>query len=473
MPKPADTAFLDALAAQLPADTLRPAEARYLEEPRGRWEGAATHLALPRSAEEVSLIVRAASEARVGLVPYGGGTGLVGGQVAPAEAGTPLLVSLERMTKLREVFSEENVLIAEAGAILADVQAAAENAGRLFPLSLASEGSARIGGLLATNAGGINVLRYGNARDLCLGLEAVLPSGDIWHGLKRLRKDNTGYDLRNLLIGAEGTLGIITAASLRLFPRPAATGTAFLAVESPAAALSLLARARDALGEAISAFELIGKTGLDFLSEVLPEVRQPFETAPDWSVLIEVGLAAGLDPTEALEALFVEGHEAGLVSDGVIARSGQQAEEFWAVRERIPEANRMIGAVSSHDISLPLSQVPEFIPEGIRLLSGIGQFRVNCFGHLGDGNLHYNVFPMPGKSRSDHVSERDEIKRCLHDLVHEMGGSVSAEHGIGRLKVDDLERYADPAKLAAMRAIKSALDPHGIMNPGAVLRASA
>ncbi|SIS66450.1 FAD/FMN-containing dehydrogenase [Roseivivax lentus] len=466
----ADPTFLDALAAALPGDTIRPADARFHEEPRDRWKGAATHVALPRTTQEVATIVAQAHAARVPLVPYGGGTGLVGGQIAPEGGAAPLLVSLERMNAIRAVHPQENVLIAEAGAILLDVQNAARDADRLFPLSLASEGSARIGGLLATNAGGVNVLRYGNARDLCLGLEAVLPDGTIWNGLRRLRKDNTGYDLRNLLIGAEGTLGIITAAVLKLAPIPARTGTALLVVDSPRAALDLLALARGRLGDGISAFELMSGTGYDFLAETIPDLRQPFETAPAWSVLIEVGLPQGLDPAEALEAVFAEALEAGLVSDGLIAQSDSQRQDFWAIRERIPEANRHIGAISSHDISVPISAIPDFIPEGIARLKTIGTFRVNCFGHLGDGNLHYNVFPMPGESRADHDHNRDAIKRTIHDLVHEMEGSVSAEHGIGRLKVADLERYQDPAKLAAMRAIKAALDPRGIMNPGAVLR---
>ncbi|QFS81870.1 putative FAD-linked oxidoreductase [Roseivivax sp. THAF40] len=466
----ADQSFLCALAAQLPEDTIRPADARFHEEPRGRWRGAASHVALPRTTSEVATIVAHAHAARVPLVPYGGGTGLVGGQIAPEGGAVPLLVSLERMSAIRAVHPDENVLIAEAGAILLDVQNAAREANRLFPLSLASEGSARIGGLLGTNAGGVNVLRYGNARDLCLGLEAVMPDGTVWNGLRRLRKDNTGYDLRNLLIGAEGTLGIITAAVLKLSPIPARTGTALLVVDSPRAALDLLARARDRLGDGISAFELMSGTGYDFLRETIPELRQPFEASPDWSVLIEVGLPEGLDPAEALEAVFADALEAGLVSDGLIAQSDSQRQDFWAIRERIPEANRHIGAISSHDISVPISEIPDFIPEGIARLKEIGAFRVNCFGHLGDGNLHYNVFPMPGRNRDEHENSRDAIKRVIHDLVHEMGGSVSAEHGIGRLKVADLERYQDPAKLAAMRAIKSALDPQGIMNPGAVLR---
>lgn len=466
---PADDAFAETLSRALPEGTLRRTEPRYLEEPRGRWLGISGWVALPRTVEEVSAITRACNAARVGLLPYGGGTGLVGGQIAP-DGPAPLILSLERMTAIRASYPEENVLVAEAGAVLADVQAAALEGNRLFPLSLASEGTARIGGLLSTNAGGVNVLRYGNAREQVLGLEAVLPDGTIWHGLKRLRKDNTGYDLRGLLLGAEGTLGVITAAALKLSPVPAATGTALLAVESPAAALSLLALAREQLGEMVSAFELIGRMGFDFLAEALPEVRQPFAEAPAWCVLVELGLAQGMDPETALEALFTAGMEAGLVSDGLVAQSEAQAQQFWDIRERIPEANRHIGAIASHDVSLPLSALPEFIETGLSRLAELGEFRVNCFGHLGDGNLHYNVFPPKGRKKQDYVDVRADVQRCVHDLVHEMGGSVSAEHGIGRLKVDDLERYADPAKLAAMRAIKAALDPVGIMNPGAVIR---
>jgi FAD/FMN-containing dehydrogenase len=318
----------------------------------------------------------------------------------------------------------------------------------------------------------VNVLRYGNTRDLCLGLEAVLPDGTIWHGLKRLRKDNTGYDLRNLLVGAEGTLGVITAASLKLAPVPAAMGTAVMVVPSPAAALDLLALAQARLGGLVSAFELIGKMGLDFLAEKMPEQRQPFVDAPEWMVLIDVGLPDGLNPAEALMALFEAGAEEGLVLDGLIAQSEAQRAEFWAVRETIPEANRRIGAISSHDISLPLGEVAGFIDAAGPALAKLGDWRINCFGHLGDGNLHYNVFPAPGQSRAQHENSRVAIKTVVHDLAHARGGSVSAEHGIGRLKIDDLEKYGDPAKLAAMRAIKAALDPNGIMNPGAVLRAA-
>ncbi|MGP1355006.1 FAD-binding oxidoreductase [Roseicyclus sp.] len=457
------------LAAGLPASTLRDPEPRYLEEPRGRWQGRAAAVAAPASTGEVAAIVRACAATGTPVIPYGGGTGLVGGQLA--EGGTPpLVLSLERMRAIRALDAEAGTMTVEAGAILADVHAAAEAEGLIFPLTLASQGSARIGGLLATNAGGVNVLRYGNARDLCLGIEAVLPDGSVMHTLSGLRKNNMGYDLRHLLIGAEGTLGVITAATLRLFPKPAATGAALMAVPDPAAALALLRMARARIGEGVSAFELMHRTGLDFLREVGPEVKHPFDEPPEWMVLIDLGLGQGQSPEAALEDLFAEAFEAGLVSDGLVAQSEGQRSEFWTLRETIPLANRRIGAVSSHDISFPLAAIPAFIETAPARLAAIGAYRVNCFGHLGDGNLHYNVFPMPGRSRADHEHERGAIKRALHDLVHELGGSVSAEHGIGRLKVDDLERYGDPAKLAAMRAIKTALDPKGIMNPGAVLR---
>ena len=469
MPLAADSEFLDRLAGMLPPDRLRPVPARYLEEPRGRWYGQGAALALPRCTEEVATVLRACNAAGVAVVPYGGGTGLVGGQVASDGAAAPLILSLERMNAVRAVHPQEDVLIAEAGAILADVQAAAQAHERLFPLSLASEGTAQLGGLLATNAGGVNVLRYGNARDLCLGLEAVLPDGRVWNGLRRLRKDNTGYDLRNLLIGSEGTLGVITAASLRLFAPPARRGAALFVVPDPQAALTLLSHARARIGEGISAFELISGAGMRFLAETMPQQRQPFAAPPDWMVLIDVGLPAGLDPAAALESLFELAVDEGLSSDGVIAQSQAQLAEFWALRESIPEANRHIGAVSSHDISLPLGAVPEFIARAGPALAALGPFRVNCFGHLGDGNLHYNVFPPAGQNRAAYEDRRDAIKRCVHDIVHALDGSVSAEHGVGRLKVADLERYQDPVKLSVMRAIKDALDPAGIMNPGAVL----
>lgn len=468
MLNPVTDDFAAKLRDLLPEAAFKADAAPYLNEPRGRWAGQGLVIA-PGSTAEVAAVVKACAAARIGIVPYGGGTGLVGGQLS-ADGPAPIVLSLERMNSIRDVYAQENVLVCDAGVILADIRKAAEDAGRLFPLSLASEGSARIGGLLATNAGGVNVLRYGNARAQCLGLEVVRPDGSIWHGLTRLRKDNTGYDLRNLMIGAEGTLGIITGAALKLSPRPAETGAAMMVVPSPEAALELLALAGMQMSDGISAFEIMHRQGFDFLAEVGPDVRVPFARIPDWSVLVDVGLPAGLVPQDALENLFVAASERGLVSDGVIAQNMAQRDDFWQIRENIPEANRRIGSVSSHDISLPLSTIPTFIQRAPQVLAEIGDFRINCFGHLGDGNLHYNVFPTQGLNRADYEKERPLVKRAVHDLVRDMDGSVSAEHGIGRLKVDDLERYADPAKLAMLRAIKDAFDPIGIMNPGAVLR---
>lgn len=458
----------DRLAACLPAGVLREVSPAYTQEPRGRYYGQAGLVAAPHDAQECAAIIRACAAARVPVVPRGGGTGLVGGQIMPG-GPAPLVLSLERMTAIRAMHPEEGVMIAEAGATLQAAREAAAGVGRQFPLSLASQGSAQIGGVLSTNAGGVNVLRYGNARALCLGIEAVMPSGEVMHDLKRLRKDNTGYDLRDLLIGAEGTLGIITAASLVLAPVPAESGVAMLVVESPEAALSLLSLAQARMAGGVTAFELIAGQGLRFLAEAFPEMRQPFAPAPDWLVLIEVGLPAGLSADLALEGLFAAAAEGGLVHDGVIAQSGRQASELWALREHIPLANRHVGAIASHDISLPLSEVARFIRDAGAMLAAEGDMRVNCFGHLGDGNLHYNLFPAPGRVREDYDDQRAALSQRIHQMVVERGGSFSAEHGVGRLKAADLARWGDPVRLAAMRAIKQALDPAGIMNPGAVL----
>jgi len=448
--------------------------APYLGEPRGRWQGRAATLLRPASTEAVAAVVRHCAARRIGIVPYGGGTGLVGGQTA--ETGPPpVLLSLERMTRLRMLAPEEGIVTAEAGVVLADLKAAMAAKGRLFPLSMASEGSCRIGGVLATNAGGVQVLRYGNARDLCLGIEAVMADGSILHGLTSVRKDNAGYDLRHLLIGAEGTLGLITAATLRLFPMPGETVTAMLAVPDPQAAIGLFSALGARLGPALSAFELISARGIGFVQAHFPEARDPLghlagEEAPAWRVLVEatgpVGGALGPRLEEGLAAAL----EGGLASDGVVAQSEAQAREMWWLRETIPEANRRVGSVSNHDISVPMPAMARFIEDGVAAIAAIDPgLRVNCFGHLGDGNLHYNVFPPEGRARADFETLRPAIKRALHDLVHAAGGSVAAEHGVGRLKLDDLKRYGDPAKLAAMRAIKHALDPHGILNPGAVV----
>jgi FAD/FMN-containing dehydrogenase len=462
--------FIAQLQEILPAAAFPELSDKYLTEPRGRYHGSAGLLVAPDSTEQVSQIMKSASQARVAVVPYGGGTGLVGGQVLPnVEAGAPapLILSLGRMRKVRACYPEENVLVVEAGAILVEVHAAAARINRLFPLSLASEGTAQIGGLLATNAGGVNVLRYGMARDQVLGIEAVMADGQIFNGLKRLRKDNTGYDLRHLLIGSEGTLGIITAASLKLVPRPSAEGTALLAVQSPRAALELLSCTKEIMGEGISAFEIISAQGLQFLSEIFPQLRQPWPEPPKWSVLLQLGLSGGIEPEQAFETLFERASD--LILDGVIAQSQQQANDLWSLRETIPVANKAIGAICSSDISLPLSELPGFIDAAGLRIAEFGALRINCFGHLGDGNLHYNIFPPAGTNVVDYTDIRGDLQQAVHRLTHELGGSVSAEHGVGRLKVNDIEVFGDPVKLHLMRQIKDTLDPQAILNPGAVL----
>ena len=442
--------------------------APYLAEPRDTVTGRAAVVLRPGSVEEVAAIVRHCAGRRIGIVPHGGGTGLVGGQVS-AEGALPVVVSLDRMDRIREVRPLENVLIAEAGCILEDVQRAADEVGRLFPLSLAAQGTCRIGGNLSTNAGGVQVLRYGNARDLCLGIEAVLPTGEILRGLTALRKDNTGYDLRHLLLGAEGTLGILTAAVLKLFPRPGATLTAMLTVPDPEAAVALLHHLRDAMGDQVTAFELIHGNGVGFVRRHF-DLADPLPGAPDWRVLAEVIGPAESGLEDRVTACLADAFERGLATDGVVAASEAQRQAMWTLRETIPDANRRVGAISSHDISIPIGRIAAFMREGEAVLARIDPvMTTNAFGHLGDGNLHYNVFPPAGRSRDEFANVKPQVQRVIYDLVAAFDGSISAEHGIGRFKKDDLVRYGDPAKLAAMRAIKAALDPVGIMNPGAVL----
>ncbi len=382
----------------------------------------------------------------------------------------PVVVALERMNRIRAVLPADGAIIAEAGVILADLQAAAEDAGRLFPLSLAAQGSCRIGGNLATNAGGVQVLRYGTARDLCLGIEAVLADGSVLSGLKPLRKDNSGYDLRHLLIGSEGTLGVITAATLKLFPLPGEVVTAMLAVPSPDGAVTLMQTLRERLGDGVSAFELIAGAGIGFLAEFYPERPDPLAGRPDWRVLVEMTGPDRGGLTERAEAVLAELFEAGLATDGVLAANEAQRAHMWWMRETLPECNRRIGAIATHDISLPLSGIGRFITEAAGVVAGIdASLRINCFGHVGDGNLHYNVFPPEGGRVADYRALAGPVVTAIHDLVDAHGGSISAEHGIGRAKTGDLEKYGDRTKLAAMRAIKAALDPLGILNPGAVV----
>ncbi len=477
--RPADPALLTRLKTALgPIGWVDPADhARYLEEPRGRWRGEAALILRPSSTEEIALAIREAAAARVPITPYGGGTGLVGGQIV-TDGPRPLLVSLERMNRIRSLSLEDDVMIVEAGATLQSVREAADAAGRLFPLSYASQGTATIGGALATNAGGVQVLRYGNARDLCLGVEAVLPEGRIYSGLRGLRKDNTGYDLRHLLIGSEGTLGIITAAALKLYPRPAETATAMATLGRVEDAIALLRALQAAAGDSVTAFELMSATGLGFVFDQIDGLRDPFPPEPrsdagggaaraPWTALIEL---SGLGARDRLEHTLGRALETGGAIDAVVAASEAQRAALWRIREDMPLANRAVGAIASHDVSLPISKIPAFVEAARAAIAELDAgVRINCFGHLGDGNLHYNQFPAPGRARADYAALAPRLTRLTHDLVDAFGGSISAEHGIGRLKTADLARYGDPTKLAAMRAIKTALDPSGVMNPGAVL----
>jgi len=462
----ANAELLNAIAKVVGSTGLRQPGPDDLHEPRGLFRGRAAAVIRPANTAELSAVMKLCHAALVGVVPLGGGTGLTGGRTLE-QGPIPVLLSLEKMSAIRSLDSAANTLVAEAGAILQNVQTAAAAQDRLFPLSLASQGSAQIGGVLSTNAGGVNVLRYGNARNLCLGLEVVLADGRIWHGLKGLHKDNTGYDLRDLMIGAEGTLGIITAAVLRLYPRPAQHCAAWIAVPDPATALELYTTLSAELGGTISAFELIDQTGLDFLRET--GVMTPPADLPvsPWSVLLDCSAGPGSDLAERVELVLGRAFELDLCSDALISQNQAQRDVFWQIREAIPAANRRIGAVSSHDIALPLAAIPNFIAKARAAIDP--QLRLNCFGHLGDGNLHFNFFPPKGAKRSDFAQNAPLVQRMVYDLVAEMGGSFSAEHGIGRLKLNELQRYSDPVKLQMMRAIKSALDPRGILNPGALI----
>ena len=471
MLNPVSTIFEKKLRNFLPEVAFPNMSAKYTTEPRGRFQGQSGLLVAPETTEQASYIVEKAYAEWVGVVPFGGGTGLVGGQILDQKSGpivSPIILSLERMRRIRGSYPSENVITVEAGAILADVQYLAEELGQLFPLSLASKGTAQIGGLLATNAGGANVLKYGMARDQVLGIEAVMADGQILNGLSRLRKDNTGYDLRHLLIGSEGTLGIITAASLKLVPKPKFELTALLAVTDPEAALKLLSITRDVFGENISAFELISGQGLSFLSEAFPAFRQPWKKPPTWSVLIQLDSFENKNTNLNFGKLYK--HAGEFILDGIVAQSMQDSKDLWKLRETIPYANKKIGAICSHDISLPLSEIDGFVTTMTSEIKALGPLRLNCFGHLGDGNLHFNIFPPSGGSAESYEYLRMDLYRLVHQKVHSLGGSISAEHGIGRLKVDELEEFGDPTKLNVMRDLKKTLDPRGILNPGAVLR---
>lgn len=447
------------------------ARATYLQEWRGLYHGQAAAVLAPASTDEVARVMAVCHAAGIGVVPQSGNTGLCGG-AAPDATGTQILLSLRRMRRIRAVDARDDTLTAEAGCVLADVQRAAAKTDRLFPLSLAAEGSCMLGGNLATNAGGINVLRYGNARDLCLGLEVVLADGRVWNGLSGLRKDNSRYDLRNLFIGSEGTLGVITAAVLRLFPRPQQTETALLALDDPEAAVRLLPILRQVSGDTLAACELMSRTSLSMAADNVPGCRDPFGEAHPWYLLVELTTPrAGRDLRAALEELLAAELEAGELRDAVLAGSLEQARALWHLRESIPEGQTRDGASIKHDISVPVGRVPELLQEATaRVEALVPGVRVCPFGHLGDGNIHFNLSQPPDTPAEAFRARWDECNRAVHDVVAAMGGSIAAEHGVGQLKVAELERLKDPVELDLMRSIKGALDPHGILNPGKVLR---
>ncbi len=434
---------------------------------RGRYTGKARCVVLPGSTEEVAAVVSACAAAGVAIVPQGGNTGLCGGATP---TGDEVVIALTRLNRVRAVDPDNNSITVEAGCTLHGVQEAARDADRLFPLSLAAEGSATIGGNLSTNAGGVQVLRYGNARELALGLEVVLADGSIWDGLRGLRKDNTGYDLKHLFIGAEGTLGLITAATLKLFSRPRVHATAWVAVPDPAAAVSLLGRLRDAAGDNVTAFEIVGRPALDLVLRHIPNARDPLLGQPAWQLLIELS-GARADLPATLEAALEAAAEAGLVADAVVASSAAQTAALWALRENVSEAQKIEGISIKHDIAVPVSRIAEFIARAdAALRAAFPAVRIVCFGHIGDGNLHYNQSRADAESNAEFIARTEAVNRVVHDIVHELGGSISAEHGLGQLKREEVLRYKSATEMEMMRAVKRALDPRGLMNPGKLLR---
>jgi FAD/FMN-containing dehydrogenase len=448
--------------------------AAYLEDWRGRYRGDALCVVRPGSTEEVAAVVKLCADAGVAIVPQGGNTGLCGGATPLGHTRQPkgeVVVSLARLNRIRAVDRDNATITVEAGCTLLQVQEAAAAVERLFPLSLAAEGTATIGGNLSTNAGGVQVLRYGTARALTLGLEVVLPDGSIWNGLRGLRKDNTGYDLKHLFIGAEGTLGLITAAVLKLFPRHRQQAVAWAAVPDPARAVALLTRLRVETGERVTAFEIVGRRALDLVLRHIPQARDPLPGGADWQVLIELADTLEEPPlADVLERVLADALEAGEVLDVAIAQSEAQAQALWALRENVAEGQKREGLAIKHDIAVPVSRIPEFIA---RADAELGQafpgLRIVCFGHIGDGNLHYNQSQTEALDNEKFIAATPAVNRIVHDLVCELGGSISAEHGLGQLKREEILRYKNPVEVALMRAVKGVLDPSGRMNPGKVI----
>lgn len=444
-------------------DELEP----FITEWRGLWRGSCTGVALPDTTEQVSEVLRLCAETRTPVVPHGGNTGLVGGGVPHGG----IVLSTRRLNRIRDLDVANQTMTVEAGCILADIQAKAAEADLFFPLSLGAEGSCQIGGNLSTNAGGVGVLRYGNARDLALGLEVVLPSGDIWENLKGLRKDNTGYDLKHLFIGAEGTLGVITGAVLKLFPYPHGKETAMVALPSAEAALSLFVKLRAVGGDNLTAFEIINQMAMSLVTTHIPGAKNPFADTHAYYALIELSSPRANDDLRAImEACFAPALEGGIIDDAVLAENAGQCANLWHLRESIPEAQVAEGASIKHDISVPVPRIPEFMTlANEQIIKALPETRIVAFGHMGDGNLHYNLTLPVNDDGQTFLARWDTFNRLVHDIAMDMGGSFSAEHGLGQLKRGELERYGSPVTISLMRSIKTALDPHGIMNPGKVI----
>jgi len=470
--KPERAALLSAIAAIVGARHVLTESADqegYLSELRKLYTGRALAVVRPGTTAEVAALLALASRHKAPVVPQGGNTGLVGGQI-PDESGNAIVLSLTRLDKVREVDPQSNTMTVEAGLTLLKAQEAAEAADRMFPLSLASEGSCTIGGNLSTNAGGVAVLAYGNARDLVLGLEVVLADGRVMNGLSKLRKDNTGYDLKNLFVGSEGTLGVITAAVLKLLPRPTSKATAFCGLASAEAGLALLSRVKAGAGSALTTFELIPRIGIEMPLRHIPGTRDPLAEPHAWYVLVELSGEAGRSVDGLAEDLIGAAMEAGEVEDAALATSIEQAKAFWKIRESIPDAQRSEGVSIKHDISVPVASVPRFLSEAdaaaAKLIPGV---RILGFGHVGDGNVHYNVFQPIGSDGAAFLARWNEVSEAVFEVVLRLGGSISAEHGVGQMKRDYLPKIKDPVALEIMRGIKGLLDPQGILNPGKVL----
>ena len=444
----------------------------YTVDFRRLYRGVTPLVLQPRSVEQVSHVLAICNRERVGVVPQGGNTGYCGG-ATPDESGSQIVLSMRKLNRVRQIDGGNDSLIVEAGCTLAQTQAAARSERRLFPLSLGSEGTAQIGGNLSTNAGGTAVLRYGMMRDLVLGLEVVLADGRVLSGLRGLRKDNTGYDVKSLFIGAEGTLGVITAACLKLFPEPRDSATALVGIDSPARALELLRAMRAAAGEALTAFELMPRIAVALTVKHIPQVANPLDQGAAWYVLVELTSSSARSRlTDTLSAALEEAAGRGVVRDAALAASLAQSQAMWKLRESIPEAQRHHGASLKHDLSVPVSRIPTLIERGTELAQRLApEGDVVSYGHAGDGNLHFNVSQRPGSPTAAFLARAAPLESAMFDLVESLGGSISAEHGIGRLKAGELAKRADPVELSAMRALKAALDPNGILNPGKVLLA--